>query len=1091
MSERDACTTRPALATSTTALLGLLVALPGCDGQRQIGAFTQYTRGADGGGAGGPPPGQVGNTGSTGVANLAALFSGAQFGGGAPSLGLLGPADGAFGVALTTPIVAMFSESIDPKSITPQTFMLREDDGDVFGGIGGGGATIPAAVALDPSTALQVALLVPNEPLEPNTRYMVSLTSGVRDLEGNILQATASGGGGGSLGGVPGNSAAFETINIVQGGGQQLQNSFNVVAMYPVPGDDNAPIDAVIQLYFSIPVDESTIDTAGNLIVETPGVLGGPIEGEFEVQDDPRVVRFTPSGGLPMGEMIQVTASANLRSQALEIDGFNIPALNLNGGTEDFVEQFRVTDVPTPSSIKLIDNAPLTVDEITVDGTLTTQNVKKFKADVKIPGGSPSVDSVTLLFFQQKGETSAASRAFSKNASQGKVLFNVDLSKGDDAAAFVDTNSGLPPRILLLGAFTTRGNRNSPVGPVELPRVFVKTSLPEATLGPPAEESDPYTFRTVLGEPTVYGVANEPLTSFRAIVNATTLPATFDAIALGGNLGVTDANRRFITKPAVGALPGGELGSGPRFLPLAIDEIEFRDAIGNTATIDAAAAGMIHFEGSVGGPLEADATEALRVRVVDERTLLPLKKVEVQIDAFPFVPIGMPGAVPPLVRTTAKDGEVEFAGGDLTGFGPAISITAFRKSYDVFTVAGMENPAMMAKQVGVGIVLRETGSKRPEVTVETTNDVPVAAVVDSIPAFVASAANAGRPAAGKGPTVDDGRFFVDDLGLGTETFLRVDVNRPFIVTNVEFDGADPSSTAFATHASALQVTEEDVTVEFDYADKASTMEFAVAFASATVSHEDVTMAGITEPPADVTRARLVGTIPGLPDVLPLTFSPFPVTAGGGTTRTLRAPIPPSLMVNEFAPAIDPAHELLFQPDAGTGVLPPTDALLEQTFRFEVEAAESGSTRLTRQRVALDFTGTGATAIEAVDLPVVPSLLTLSEHPPSIMIDVNVGGSPDMTPEDSLFRIALTGETDPRNWIVLVAADATGMMPAIVKLPSIGAEPFDAAGLFQLEVTAVEFAAGTFDFDAFTFADVERLHRRLSRSATIPVDTTAP
>ena len=105
------------------------------------------------------------------------------------------------------------------------------------------------------------------------------------------------------------------------------------------------------------------------------------------------------------------------------------------------------------------------------------------------------------------------------------------------------------------------------------------------TLGPPTDGKSPHTFRTVLSYPAIYGTASEPITSFRVVLDAATVPVVFDGISLSGAEAVTDENLLFITEPAKGSVTGFDPEPPPHFLPKQIDEIVFQDAIGNKVKV--------------------------------------------------------------------------------------------------------------------------------------------------------------------------------------------------------------------------------------------------------------------------------------------------------------------------------------------------------------------------------------------------------------------------------------------------------------------------------------------------------------------------
>lgn len=87
------------------------------------------------------------------------------------------PAANATAVALNSPIIATFSKVMDLSTITSTTFTLSH-----------GGTLVPSSVVTGPGNT---ATLTPTSPLAASTIYTASLTTGVKDLQGNPLAAAA------------------------------------------------------------------------------------------------------------------------------------------------------------------------------------------------------------------------------------------------------------------------------------------------------------------------------------------------------------------------------------------------------------------------------------------------------------------------------------------------------------------------------------------------------------------------------------------------------------------------------------------------------------------------------------------------------------------------------------------------------------------------------------------------------------------------------------------------------------------------------------------------------------------------------------
>src|ERR1044071_7777794 len=89
-----------------------------------------------------------------------------------PTVSSTFPANTATGVGIDAKIAAVFSEAMDPATITTSTFTLRQGTTGVAGKVTYVGTT---------------ATFAPTANLDPNTTYTATMTTGARDLAGNGL----------------------------------------------------------------------------------------------------------------------------------------------------------------------------------------------------------------------------------------------------------------------------------------------------------------------------------------------------------------------------------------------------------------------------------------------------------------------------------------------------------------------------------------------------------------------------------------------------------------------------------------------------------------------------------------------------------------------------------------------------------------------------------------------------------------------------------------------------------------------------------------------------------------------------------------
>ena len=94
-----------------------------------------------------------------------------------PSVFSISPANGAVNVALADPVRVTFSEPLDPATVTPAAVLLESPAGPVSGTLSLGGDG-------------REAVLRPAAPLEPNTRYILTIAATIRDLAGYAMAAT-------------------------------------------------------------------------------------------------------------------------------------------------------------------------------------------------------------------------------------------------------------------------------------------------------------------------------------------------------------------------------------------------------------------------------------------------------------------------------------------------------------------------------------------------------------------------------------------------------------------------------------------------------------------------------------------------------------------------------------------------------------------------------------------------------------------------------------------------------------------------------------------------------------------------------------
>ena len=94
-----------------------------------------------------------------------------------PVVSTVTPAPNALGVGLNAPVTVTFNEAMDPLSLTAASFQLLEDGSAIQGGLTFG-------------TGNTTATLTPASPLTPGAHYTATLTTQVKDAQGNPLATT-------------------------------------------------------------------------------------------------------------------------------------------------------------------------------------------------------------------------------------------------------------------------------------------------------------------------------------------------------------------------------------------------------------------------------------------------------------------------------------------------------------------------------------------------------------------------------------------------------------------------------------------------------------------------------------------------------------------------------------------------------------------------------------------------------------------------------------------------------------------------------------------------------------------------------------
>lgn len=188
-----------------------------------------------------------------------------------PTVTATSPTNEALNVAATAEVRVTFSEALDPATVTGATFTVTR-----------GGAPIAGAVTYAGTTAT----FAPSSALALDGSFLVTVSTGVTDLEGNAL-ATAF-------------SWTFTT-----------PNRPTVIATSPVDGDQGVALDRPVQATFSVGMDPATITAATFLVKQGATALPGVVTYAGTT------ATFAPTSDYPLA----TTLTATITTGAKDLSG--------------------------------------------------------------------------------------------------------------------------------------------------------------------------------------------------------------------------------------------------------------------------------------------------------------------------------------------------------------------------------------------------------------------------------------------------------------------------------------------------------------------------------------------------------------------------------------------------------------------------------------------------------------------------------------------------------------------------------------------------------------------------------------------------
>lgn len=187
-----------------------------------------------------------------------------------PRVRLVQPVAGATAAPLNAVVRVIFSESVEPTSITPESFTLEQ-----------AGNTLAATRSVDANSAV----LTPDAPLEPATEYRVALTTAVADSAGNSLAGDFS--------------WSFTT------GTDADLTGPSVVLVRPADGVRGVAVETAVRLTFDEPLDPTTASAQSVRL----GSESSQVQATLSYAADTQTVTLTPAAELDFNTTYSLSAS--------------------------------------------------------------------------------------------------------------------------------------------------------------------------------------------------------------------------------------------------------------------------------------------------------------------------------------------------------------------------------------------------------------------------------------------------------------------------------------------------------------------------------------------------------------------------------------------------------------------------------------------------------------------------------------------------------------------------------------------------------------------------------------------------------------
>ena len=194
-----------------------------------------------------------------------------------PQVAKVSPADGSVDVPENQAVSVVFNEPLLPKSVTPASFELRDDQGN------------PVAGVLKLVSGNTELLFTPDDLLQDYTLHSIRV-SGVRDVAGNPIAADFT--------------SSYTTGNVID-----TVKPF-VADISPAGNTTGVPVNALVTVIMSEPIDPTTVTTDSFYLTDTS--TNQRVDGVISVSADKTSLSFVANAVLPVGRQHLVTLTSGI-----------------------------------------------------------------------------------------------------------------------------------------------------------------------------------------------------------------------------------------------------------------------------------------------------------------------------------------------------------------------------------------------------------------------------------------------------------------------------------------------------------------------------------------------------------------------------------------------------------------------------------------------------------------------------------------------------------------------------------------------------------------------------------------------------------